>query len=956
MNNNYQKCIKVLSLLICVVLSQYSGFSKTAGDRVTNASLNNTIATVDDACSGTSSEASQGAFSTGYSYQFQTVGNSVNITFTLLDTDKVGVVAYLWQQTPFTEVQMPNVSGLTFATTITGQTPGATIHYGVKFAYAGGLSVTKYVEYVVGQNCGGGGPADTVAPTGFTAAVGTTTSSSVQLLLNGSDDSGSVIYNVAYGSSTATTTGVSGTQQAFVINNLTADTDYTFSITATDAAGNPAANNPIVLQASTLEAVANTACAGTSNAAAEGAFSTGYSYSFQTTGTSVTATFTLLDTDKVGVVAYLWQQTPFVEMQMTQSAGLTFTKTVTDLTPGTVVSYGVKFAYAGGLSRTVFYSYTVGDNCSGTVDTEAPAAFTATVGTITPTSVQFLLNGTDDSGSVIYTISYNGTSVTVSGNSGSQQAYVLNGLDADTAYTFTVTATDLAGNTAANNPISLQATTLGSSNSVPCTGTGTEAQQGTFSTGYSYSFQTINGSDVVVTVTMLDTDKVGVVAYLWTQTPFSEAQMQNVSGLTFTKTLTGQTPGATIGLAVKFAFAGGLSATAYIPYVVGQDCELPEDTEAPANFTATVGAITANTVELLLNGTDNSGTVVYNVTFGGQTMTFTGTSGVTTSVIITDLAPQTAYSFSVEAADAAGNEAANNAIVVDATTLMVDNDAPTGFTATVGTVTATSVQVVLNGTDNSGTVIYTITVNGQTTTVTGVSGEETTVTINNLSPEAVYSFTVTAADATGNAAANSGIVLEATTTEDTNTECAGMSAAAQQGTFSMGYNYSFETVGNDVNVTFTMLDTDKVGVVAYLWQQTPFTETMMTNTEGLTFTGTVTGQTTGTDLAFAVKFAYAGGQSVTNYFTYTVGETCGLGVETPELEASVKLYPNPASNVVTIDSQLSNISKVEVYSVLGTKVMESANTQLNVENLSDGIYMVKIYAGNKSVTKKLVIQ
>ncbi|WP_181369425.1 fibronectin type III domain-containing protein [Flavobacterium album] len=949
MNNNYQKCIKVLSLLICVVFAQYSGFSKTTN-------LNNTITTVDDACSGTSNVASQGSFSTGYSYQFQTVGNSVTITATLLDTDKVGVVAYIWQQTPFVETPMPTTGGLTFAQTITGQTPGATIHYAVKFAYSGGMSVTQYLSYVVGENCGGGGSTDTVAPTDFTAAVGTIGSNSVQFLLNGSDDSGSVIYTITYGSSTATTTGTSGSQQAFVVNNLNADTAYTFSITATDAAGNAAANNPIVLQATTLEAVENTPCAGTSNAAAEGTFSTGYTYSFQTTGNSVTATFQLLDTDKVGVVAYLWQQTPFVEWPMTASPGLTFTKTVTDLTPGTVVSFGVKFAYAGGLSRTLYYSYTVGDNCTGTVDTEAPTAFTATVGTITPTSVQFLLNGTDDSGSLIYTISYNGTSVNLSGNSGSQQAYVLNGLDADTIYNFTVTAADLAGNMAANNPISLTATTLAPTSSVPCTGTGTEAQQGSFSTGYSYSFQTVNGSDVVVTITMLDTDKVGVVAYLWTQTPFTEAPMQNAGGLTFTKTLTGQTPGATIGLAVKFAYSGGLSATAYIPYVVGQDCELPEDTEAPANFTATAGTITSDSVEILLNGTDNSGTVIYTVTYGSETVTVTGTSGVATSVVIDGLDPETAYSFNVEAADEAGNEAANNAIVVDATTLMIDNDAPADFTATVGTVTATTVQILLNGTDNSGSVTYTITYNGQTTTVTGVSGEQTTVTINGLSPEAVYSFSVVAADAAGNVAANNPIVLEATTMEDTNTECAGMSSSAQDGAFSIGYNYSFETVGNDVTATFTMLDTDKVGVVAYLWQQTPFTETPMTNTDGLTFTATVTGQTAGTDLAFAVKFAYAGGQSVTNYYTYTVGEDCGLGIETPELEAAVKLYPNPANNVVNIDSQLSNISKVEVYSVLGTKVMESANTQLNVENLSDGIYMVKIYAGNKSVTKKLVVQ
>jgi Secretion system C-terminal sorting domain len=954
MKHNYQKCIKLLTLLVCVVFSQYSGYSRTAG----NIESLNTV--FDTPCAGTSSVASQGTFSTGYTYNFTTVGNSVTITFTMLDTDKVGVVAYLWQQTPFAESDMPASppGSLTFSKTITGQTVGNTITYAVKFAYAGGMVVTQFLSYVVGDTCGGTLPTDTVTPTGFTAAVGTVTSTSVQLLLNGSDDSNSVIYTVTYNGNTVTSTGVSGTQQPLVINNLTADTDYTFTVTAADAAGNVAANNPIVLQASTPEGIPNTACAGTSSEAAEGTFSTGYTYSFQTVGNSVTATFQLLDTDKVGVVAYLWQQTPFVEMMMDPNGGLSFSKTVTGLTPGTVVNYGVKFAYSGGLSRTVYYSYTVGDNCSGTTDTEAPGGFTATVGTVAPTSVQLLLNGTDDSGSVIYTITFNGTTVTTSGVSGTAQAYVISGLTPNTAYTFTVTATDLAGNAAANNPITLTATTLQATNSVPCTGNGTAAQQGTFSTGYSYSIQTINGNDVVVAFTMLDTDKTGVVAYLWQQTPFAESAMINTQGtLIFTGTLTNQTPGATIGLAVKFAYAGGLVVTEYITYVVGQDCEAEEDTVAPANFIATVGDITSDTVELLLNATDNSGTVTYTITYGTETITVTGVSGIEESVIIDGLTAETAYSFSVEASDATGNEAANNAIVVDATTLVEDTEAPTGFTATVGAVGITTVELILNGTDTSGEVIYTITYNGsEIITVTGVSGEQASVVISGLGAEGSYTFSVTATDASGNAAANNPIVLQATTLEDTNTECGGVSTEAQDGTFSTGYNYSFETTGNDVTVTFEMLDTDKEGVVAYLWQQTPFTETLMTNTEELTFSTTVTGQTPGTDINFAVKFAYSGGLSVTKYFTYTVGENCGLGVNEPELNASVKLYPNPASNMIHIDSQVSEVSKIEIYSVLGRKMLETTDSLINVAHLSDGMYLVKIYAGNKVLTKKLIVE
>ena len=61
-------------------------------------------------CSGTSSSAAQGSCSIGYSYEFITNGTDVTINFELLDTDKSGLVAYLWKQTPFSELQM-NSSG-----------------------------------------------------------------------------------------------------------------------------------------------------------------------------------------------------------------------------------------------------------------------------------------------------------------------------------------------------------------------------------------------------------------------------------------------------------------------------------------------------------------------------------------------------------------------------------------------------------------------------------------------------------------------------------------------------------------------------------------------------------------------------------------------------------------------------------------------------------------------------
>lgn len=314
-------------------------------------------------------------------------------------------------------------------------------------------------------------------------------------------------------------------------------------------------------------------CSETTSEAQQGVFSIGYKSTFETIGTDVIVTFELLDTDKMGVVAYLWQQTPFAESSMNQVSENIFTKTLSGLSAGTTINYACKFAFAGGQAVTKYISYVVNTDCSGTNDVQAPANFTATLGTVTATSVELLLNGIDDSGSLIYAVNYGANNTSTTGVSGSQKSFIINGLTSDTAYTFNVSASDLAGNSAANNPIAVQATTLTSSNS-NCSGSSSEALpgQGSFSIGYNYSFTT-SGTNVTFTFELLD-DKTGVIAYLWKETPFTETPMSNTSGKIFTATIAGQTPGATLRYACKFAFAGGLAVTKYFSYTVGDDCAL----------------------------------------------------------------------------------------------------------------------------------------------------------------------------------------------------------------------------------------------------------------------------------------------------------------------------------------------------------------------------------------------
>jgi len=186
--------------------------------------------------------------------------------------------------------------------------------------------------------------------------------------------------------------------------------------------------------------------------------------------------------------------------------------------------------------------------------------------------------------------------------------------------------------------------------------------------------------------------------------------------------------------------------------------------------------------------------------------------------------------------------------------------------------------------------------------------------------------------------------------------CSETSDVAQQGSFSVGYKAKFETVGTNVIVTFELLDTDKVGVVAYLWKQSPFTETAMDNVSGLTFSKTLTNQTVGSTITYAVKFAFAGGLAVTKYIDYTVGNNCSLGTIENELNSSsVILYPNPATHTVNIASA-SPITKIELYSLLGNRILETKKSNIYVENLPSGVYLVKVYSEKQVITKKLIVK
>ncbi len=69
------------------------------------------------------------------------------------------------------------------------------------------------------------------------------------------------------------------------------------------------------------------------------------------------------------------------------------------------------------------------------------------------------------------------------------------------------------------------------------------------------------------------------------------------------------------------------------------------------------------------------------------------------------------------------------------------------------------------------------------------------------------------------------------------------------------------------------------------------------------------------------------------------------------------MYPNPAADVVNI-SYKNSIDQVLIYNMMGAEVQRhtgsSSETKINIESLSSGIYLMKIFSGDAVKTVKLI--
>jgi hypothetical protein len=86
--------------------------------------------------------------------------------------------------------------------------------------------------------------------------------------------------------------------------------------------------------------------------------------------------------------------------------------------------------------------------------------------------------------------------------------------------------------------------------------------------------------------------------------------------------------------------------------------------------------------------------------------------------------------------------------------------------------------------------------------------------------------------------------------------------------------------------------------------------------------------------------------------------TSYVGIENNENITNINIYPNPCDEYLYIENVQQKIKQIEIYNSYGKKINFYYNTcqnQLNTSHLPNGIYYIKIYAGQQVYIKKFCI-
>ncbi len=241
------------------------------------------------------------------------------------------------------------------------------------------------------------------------------------------------------------------------------------------------------------------------------------------------------------------------------------------------------------------------------------------------------------------------------------------------------------------------------------------------------------------------TDNVGVTGYTIYRNGIN---LTTVSGSTLSYSDATVSPSTTYAYSVDAFDQTGNHSAASLP--VNVTTQVQADTQAPSVPTGlTAAAVSSSQVDLSWAvSTDNVGVTGYTIYRNGVSLTTV--SGSTISYSDVTVAPETTYTYTLDAFDLAGNHSALSSPVSVTTAALTDTQAPS-VPANLTAVSSSPNVVNINwsaSTDNIGVIGYAIYRDG--TNITSVSGSTLSYADNSVSPNTSYAYTLDAFDQAGN--------------------------------------------------------------------------------------------------------------------------------------------------------------------------------------------------------------
>lgn len=157
---------------------------------------------------------------------------------------------------------------------------------------------------------------------------------------------------------------------------------------------------------------------------------------------------------------------------------------------------------------------------------------------------------------------------------------------------------------------------------------------------------------------------------------------------------------------------------------------------------------------------------------------------------------------------------------------------------------------------------------------------------------------------------------------------------------------------NSSQVQITVNQTQSHSSVTYF--EMPI-EVRLTGSGSQVYDARLENTSNGQQFVVTVPFTLTGVEFDPNKHIISKNNSITLANSTFELQESISLFPNPSNSLVNI--VLSNsvkLEKIELYTALGQLVSKKNTSEFSIEDLSNGLYIVKIYTNEGVVVKNLL--